>query len=115
MEFDLAGFSQRIREKRMAEKLGLREAAEKSNVSASTLSRVENGSMPDMDTFMNVCEWLVMMPSEFFLIAEGYKLTMQDRLEQEVDYRVDNAIDSLQRAINNLNQIRGNYRRIEKD
>jgi transcriptional regulator with XRE-family HTH domain len=38
---------------------GLREtAAEIGNVSVSTLSRVENGNLPDIDTYMRLCKWL---------------------------------------------------------
>lgn len=46
-------------------KRGLREiAVEMGEVSPSTLSRVENGKMPDMDTFLRVCDWLEIAPSE---------------------------------------------------
>lgn len=39
--------------------LGLRAAAEEiGEVSASTLSRVEQGRMPDLDTFFRLCSWL---------------------------------------------------------
>ena len=47
---------------------GLREAsAEIGNVSPSTLSRVENGSMPDMETFIALCDWLQVRPGDLFL------------------------------------------------
>src|SRR5262245_22351598 len=46
-------------------KRGLREIAdEMGEVSPSTLSRIENGKMPDMDTFLRVCDWLEIAPSE---------------------------------------------------
>lgn len=47
---------------------GLREvAAEIGDVSPSTLSRVENGNKPDMDTFLALCAWLKVPPAEFFI------------------------------------------------
>ena len=47
---------------------GLREiSAEIGNVSTSTLSRVENGNMPDMETFIALCNWLQVRPGDLFL------------------------------------------------
>jgi transcriptional regulator with XRE-family HTH domain len=46
---------------------GLREtAAEIGNISPSTLSRVENGKMPDMEPFLLLCDWLKLPPARFF-------------------------------------------------
>lgn len=46
---------------------GLREAAaEIEGVSASTLSRVEQGKAPDLDTFLRLTEWLQISPEELF-------------------------------------------------
>jgi len=48
-------------------KQGLRETAKAiGDVSASTLSRIEQGKMPDLDTFMRLCDWLEVSPNEFF-------------------------------------------------
>jgi transcriptional regulator with XRE-family HTH domain len=45
---------------------GLREVAKEiGNVSVSTLSRVENGNLPDIDTYIKICKWLD-VSSEFF-------------------------------------------------
>jgi transcriptional regulator with XRE-family HTH domain len=47
-------------------KRGLRAtAAEIGGVSASTLSRVEAGNVPDLDTFLKLCHWLGASPDEF--------------------------------------------------
>jgi transcriptional regulator with XRE-family HTH domain len=47
---------------------GLREiSTEIGNVSPSTLSRVENGSMPDMETFVALCDWLQVRPGDLFV------------------------------------------------
>ena len=46
---------------------GLREtAAEIGNLSPSTLSRVENGKIPDMEPFLLLCDWLKVPPAHFF-------------------------------------------------
>lgn len=37
---------------------GLRAVASEIGVSFSTLSRVEQGKLPDLDTYMRLCEWL---------------------------------------------------------
>lgn len=47
---------QRILEKRAGK--GIREAANEVGVSSATLSRVENGKIPDLETFSRICRWL---------------------------------------------------------
>ncbi len=48
-------------------KKGLREVAKEiGGISPSTLSRVEQGKMPDVDTFTKICDWLGVAPDEFF-------------------------------------------------
>lgn len=37
---------------------GLREVAKEIGISLSTLSRVENGNLPDIDSYMKICSWL---------------------------------------------------------
>ena len=45
---------------------GLREIAQEiGEVSPSTLSRIENGKVPDMDTFLRICDWLQVSSEEF--------------------------------------------------
>lgn len=45
---------------------GLRAVAhEIGGVSASTLSRVEQGKLPDLDTFLRICRWLGEPPERF--------------------------------------------------
>jgi transcriptional regulator with XRE-family HTH domain len=46
-------------------KLSLRKAAEKSGVSYPTLSKIENGDKPDLETFIKVCRWIE-LPTEYF-------------------------------------------------
>jgi transcriptional regulator with XRE-family HTH domain len=44
---------------------GIRAAALEANVSPATLSRVENGHMPDLKTFAALCKWIERDPREF--------------------------------------------------
>jgi transcriptional regulator with XRE-family HTH domain len=44
---------------------GIRAAAEEVGISSATLSRVENGHMPDLETFAKICKWLGRDPREF--------------------------------------------------
>lgn len=47
---------------------GLREVADEiKGVSASTLSRLEQGNMPDLETFARLCAWLRVSANDFVL------------------------------------------------
>lgn len=75
------GFSKAMKTKRVIElNTGLREVAKKINVSAATLSRVENGGTPEMETFLKICHWLGSLPREFiqtkpFMYFSEYDIT----------------------------------------
>jgi len=43
---------------------GLREVAKEIGISTATLSRVERGKVPDLDTFRSICRWLKIDPGE---------------------------------------------------
>ena len=63
-QVNLAKLSATLRTKRGDK--GLRAVAEEiGDVSASTLSRIEQGNVPDLDTFMKICCWLGVPPDEF--------------------------------------------------
>jgi transcriptional regulator with XRE-family HTH domain len=49
---------------------GVRVAAAEVGVSSATLSRVENGHMPDLETFAKICQWLDRDPREFLGLGE---------------------------------------------
>lgn len=61
---DLARLGAMLRQRRGS--LSLRQAAADADVSFSTFSRVESGSQPDLTSFMLLCAWLGVPPSEFF-------------------------------------------------
>lgn len=53
--------------RKLAEKRGergIREVAKEIEISPATLSRVERGYIPDLDTFGKVCRWLGIDPGE---------------------------------------------------
>lgn len=43
---------------------GLREVAREIGISSATLSRVESGKQPDLETFSKLCSWLKINPGE---------------------------------------------------
>ena len=63
---DIEKFAQLVRNKRS--KRNLRDIADEiGDVSISTLSRIEQGKIPDLSTYMRICEWLEVTPDEFAL------------------------------------------------
>lgn len=51
---------------------GLRDVAKEiGEISPSTLSRVENGKMTDMGTFLSLCDWLEIAPEELIKNAKN--------------------------------------------
>src|SRR5437879_383256 len=47
----------------------LRETASEIGISAATLMRVENGRIPDVETFGKICRWLKVNPGTFLGFA----------------------------------------------
>ena len=62
-QLDIQKLSEMIKSKRG--KKGLRLLASEIGVSASTLSRIEQGNLPDIDTYLRLCNWLE-VSTEFF-------------------------------------------------
>lgn len=62
-----------VRNKRGIE--GIRSTAAEIEVSAATLSRVERGHLPDIETFRKICAWLEIDPNEFLGIEAAEKGT----------------------------------------
>lgn len=50
---------------------GIREVATEMDISSATLSRVENGKIPDLKTFSKICRWLHVDASDIL----GCKIT----------------------------------------
>jgi len=49
--------------------MGIREFAKQLGISPATLSRVEHGKLPDIDTFSKICDRLGLDPSEYLQIS----------------------------------------------
>jgi transcriptional regulator with XRE-family HTH domain len=62
---DIEKLASLVRTKR--QERGLREiSSEIGTVSPSTISRVENGKVPDLETFLALCDWLDVSPADLF-------------------------------------------------
>ena len=72
-------FSSAIKSKRA--KKGLRETAEEiGNISAATLSRIEQGKLPDIETYIRICKWLNVSSDNF---VSGKKSSLSELSEKE--------------------------------
>lgn len=60
---DTNKFAEMIKSKRGG--TGLRQLSSEIGISPSTLSRIEQGNLPDIDTYLTLCNWLEVSP-EFF-------------------------------------------------
>jgi transcriptional regulator with XRE-family HTH domain len=67
---------------------GVRDAAKEIDISPATLSRVERGYMPDLDTFGKICRWLKVDPAEVL----GIKEVVSTRPAVAVHFRKDQAL-----------------------
>jgi transcriptional regulator with XRE-family HTH domain len=90
-ELDLAGLATLIGDRRRSEGLSVRQAAAEAGVSFMTLSRVENGSQPDLATFVQLCAWLRVAPETFFTSGPRRETTTMDAVAQHLarDPRLD--------------------------
>ena len=57
----LSSLGQLVAQKRG--KVGIRATAREIGLSPATLSRVENGRMPDLENFTRICQWLELDPA----------------------------------------------------
>jgi len=63
---DIGELAATLRAQRKAANLSLRDLAAETGVPYSTLSRVESGKIPDLNTFRSIVEWLGISPDRFF-------------------------------------------------
>lgn len=66
MNFNPYLFAVALKSRRKDLKLSLRALATQTGVSASSLSRIENHEIPDIETFGKLCGWLQISPAYFF-------------------------------------------------
>ena len=99
--FDAQKLANLVRSKRG--RRGLRETAKEiGNVSPSTISRIENGKTPDMETFFALCHWLEVPPAELINNAEDEEkqntpeaIEIQIRADKNLDPAISNVLASL--------------------
>lgn len=70
--FDSAAFSKQVKQKRVIdEDLDMRSLAKKIKISAATISRCENGYMPDLDAYAKLCYWIGKSMNDFIKFKNG--------------------------------------------
>jgi transcriptional regulator with XRE-family HTH domain len=68
---------------------GLRAVAEEiGGVSFATLSRIEQGKVPDVDTFIKICKWLN-VPTDTFIISNSKKKPVSTKEQVVAHLRAD--------------------------
>ena len=84
MSLQIQELGQRIVQRRGLD--GVRAAAKDIGISPATLSRIENGHIPDLDTFAKICAWLEVDPAQFL----GLQAATQARPAPTVHMRKKN-------------------------
>ncbi len=86
---------------------GLRDTAKEiGEISASTLSRIEQGKVPDVDTFMKLCDWLQVSADTFFNNTSQKAVQVNAHLRAEKELP-PNTVNALIKLIN-LAEIKSN-------
>ena len=67
---------------------GVRETAKEIGINHSTLLRIENGLLPDLETFGKVCRWLEIDPGTFL----GIKPHVSDKPDATIHFRKEQAL-----------------------
>ena len=68
---------------------GVREFAKKLGVSPATLSRVENGKLPDLETFSKICDKLDLDPAEILQVGKKSTAHSNPPTAVHVHFRAD--------------------------
>lgn len=58
MEVTLETLGINLAKTRSTREIGIRQAAKEISISPTTLSRIENGNIPDIQTFKKICGWI---------------------------------------------------------
>jgi len=78
---------------------GVRAAAKEIGISSATLSRVENGNVPDLATFAKICSWLGEDPNNFLGMQPATKpqetVSVQFRKKDATSIDTANALGSM--------------------
>ena len=68
---------------------GIRDVAQEIGVSPATLNRIENGNVPDLETFRKICLWLKIDPGDML----GFKVERSENDPIAVHFRKDRTTD----------------------
>ena len=68
---------------------GVRVTAAKIGISPATLSRVENGHLPDLENFQKICRWLKVDPSQVL----GFDADTENQPIAAVHFRKDRTME----------------------
>lgn len=82
----LKSLGRKITEKRGAN--GIRATSAEIGISPATLSRVERGNLPDLETFTKICSWLTVDPGEVL----GFKPSLKTTTPMAVHFKKESAI-----------------------
>jgi transcriptional regulator with XRE-family HTH domain len=98
---DIAALAERIAVKRGA--VGVRAAAREAGISPATLSRVENGNVPDLEIFEKICQWLGEDPSRFLAMPPDRAVaSVHFRKKSTTTKETAEALGSLILAVQNM-------------
>jgi len=86
---DIERLKERIRQRRAGK--GVREAAREADVSPATLSRVENGKIPDIQTFEKICAWLGDAPATYLPSSGATTARAQVHFKKETAIKPETA------------------------
>lgn len=94
---------------------GLREVAAEIGIGLSTLSRIENGKLPDLETFQKICSWLEIDPGEVLgapkaqaaQVVEAPRVVAHLRAKPNLDPDVSRALAKLILAAQKLQVVEG--------
>ena len=77
---------------------GLREIAKEMKVSHTTLSRIESGKQPDLETFSKICHWLDISPADVL----DFKGSASSNLDTQNNLKSSHTLSVQFRAERNL-------------
>jgi transcriptional regulator with XRE-family HTH domain len=97
---DIDKFSQLVKSKRGNK--NLRKTAEEiGEISISTLSRIEQGKIPDLKSYLKICKWLKVSPNEFMQQIDSVEMSHKEiiyfhlRADQSLDPDVSDALTKM--------------------
>lgn len=71
---------------------GVREVAKDVGISHATLSRVERGFLPDLETFSKICKWLNVDPGEVLGVHTARKTPASTPQKVSVHFKKDQTL-----------------------